>query len=213
MDQPAKKQRATWKRSQERLLLQCYLGARNDATLRSDKGIKSKGWAHDVSRLAQDGVAASKDQCKTKYSRIMYEQHDTVKRLKGMSGAGWNSEIQAPFLRDEVWDNLSKTQPRNASLLKCFREEGPDMQDSAQGEATIYYGGHEDQDPPAFSSPSIAERTKRIKRYRDGRKDKSSQVEESTATMTSFFTTAERYFQQMKLLAKELGDQAEVDIE
>ncbi|KAF1775899.1 hypothetical protein GQ600_17555 [Phytophthora cactorum] len=43
MDQPAKKQRATWKRSEERLLLQCYLGARNDATLRSDKGIKSKG--------------------------------------------------------------------------------------------------------------------------------------------------------------------------
>ncbi|KAF1775905.1 hypothetical protein GQ600_17554 [Phytophthora cactorum] len=126
-----------------------------------------------------------------------------------MSGAGWNSEVQAPTLSDEVWENLSKTQPRNASLMKRFREEGfahddvdallrnsPDMQDSAEEEATSYDGSHEDQatrqDPPAFSSPSIAERTERIKRYRDGRKKKSSQVEESAATMTSFFKTAER---------------------
>ncbi|KAF1775898.1 hypothetical protein GQ600_10015 [Phytophthora cactorum] len=165
----------------------------------------------------------------------MYE-HDTFKRLKDMSGAGWNSEVQAPTLSDEVWENLSKTQPRNASLMKRFREEGfahddvcsliagdsrataaesgnivffatnevdallrnsPDMQDSAEEEATSYDGSHEDQatrqDPPAFSSPSIAERTERIKRYRDGRKKKSSQVEESAATMTSFFKTAERY--------------------
>ncbi|KAF1785518.1 hypothetical protein GQ600_12668 [Phytophthora cactorum] len=42
-----------------------------------------------------------------KYSRLMYE-HDTFKRLKDMSGAGWNSEIQAPTLSDEVWENLSK---------------------------------------------------------------------------------------------------------
>ncbi|KAF1795815.1 hypothetical protein GQ600_23360 [Phytophthora cactorum] len=124
----------------------------------------------------------------------MYE-HDTFKRLKDMSGAGWNSEIQAPTLSDEVWENLSKTQPRDSRAtaaeagnivffatneVDALLRNSPDMQDSAEEEATSYDGGHEDQatrqDPPAFSSPSIAERTERIKRYRDGRKKKSSKL-------------------------------------
>ncbi|KAE9115773.1 hypothetical protein PF005_g7848 [Phytophthora fragariae] len=52
----------------------------------------------------------------------MYE-YDVFKRLCDLSGAGWNSEINAPVLDDETWGNLAKAQPRNVSLLKRFREE------------------------------------------------------------------------------------------
>jgi hypothetical protein len=60
MEQNAKKSRATWKRADEKLLLMCYLAARNDASLKSDKGVKSKGWAQIVARLAKEGISPDK---------------------------------------------------------------------------------------------------------------------------------------------------------
>jgi hypothetical protein len=60
MEQNAKKPRATWKRADEKLLLKCYLAAHNDASLKSDKGVKSKGWAQIVARLAKEGISADK---------------------------------------------------------------------------------------------------------------------------------------------------------
>ncbi|ETN15226.1 hypothetical protein PPTG_22094 [Phytophthora nicotianae INRA-310] len=52
----AKKKRRTWTQEEENQLLQYYFSARNDASLKSDKGIKSKAWTLIVSRLKKDGV-------------------------------------------------------------------------------------------------------------------------------------------------------------
>ncbi|KAE9009500.1 hypothetical protein PR001_g16428 [Phytophthora rubi] len=60
MEQQMKKQGATWKRADEKLLLKCYLAARNDACLKTDKGIKSKGWAKIAARLEKEGISAEK---------------------------------------------------------------------------------------------------------------------------------------------------------
>jgi hypothetical protein len=60
MEQNAKKPRATWKRADEKQLLKCFLAARNVASLKSDKGVKSKGWAQIVARLAKEGISADK---------------------------------------------------------------------------------------------------------------------------------------------------------
>ncbi|KAE8954732.1 hypothetical protein PR002_g32005, partial [Phytophthora rubi] len=109
-----KKQRATWKRADEKLLLKCYLAARNDASLKTDKGVKSKGWAKIVARLAKEGSSADK----------------------------------------------------------------------------------------------AAQRTARVKRYRDGRKKNASGASRSREGMEAFFATAERYFQlKADLLAKQLASQ------
>ncbi|KAE9051588.1 hypothetical protein PR001_g1317 [Phytophthora rubi] len=65
METPAKKPRRTWTRREESQLLQYYLSARSDASLKTDKGIKSKAWTLIVSRLATDGIAADKEADKT----------------------------------------------------------------------------------------------------------------------------------------------------
>ncbi|KAG7377799.1 hypothetical protein PHYPSEUDO_011016 [Phytophthora pseudosyringae] len=80
MEPPAKKPQRSWTREEETLLLQHYFRARNDASLRSDKGIKSKAWTLIITRIAEDGVVADKDQCRSKYSRLMSE-YDVYKRL------------------------------------------------------------------------------------------------------------------------------------
>ncbi|KAE9021051.1 hypothetical protein PF011_g5126 [Phytophthora fragariae] len=109
MEEQMKQQRATWKRADEKLLLKCFLAARNDASLKTDKGVKSKGWAKIVARLAKDGISADKD---------------VFKSLCDLSGADWNSQINAPTLTDENWASLAASQPRNSPLYKRFREEG-----------------------------------------------------------------------------------------
>ncbi|KAG7386524.1 hypothetical protein PHYPSEUDO_015534 [Phytophthora pseudosyringae] len=123
MEPPAKKPRRSWTREEETLLLQHYFRARNDASLRSDKGIKSKAWRLIITRIAEDGVVADKDQCRSKYSRLMSE-YDVYKRLCDLSGAGWCSETNAPTLDEEGWAALAQAQPRNAVLYKRFRAEG-----------------------------------------------------------------------------------------
>ncbi|KAE9036541.1 hypothetical protein PR001_g8786 [Phytophthora rubi] len=60
MEPAAKKPRRSWTREEETRLLQHYFRARNDASLRSDKGIKSKAWTLIISRLGEDGVDADK---------------------------------------------------------------------------------------------------------------------------------------------------------
>ncbi|KAG7376845.1 hypothetical protein PHYPSEUDO_012667 [Phytophthora pseudosyringae] len=123
MEPPTKKLRRSWTREEETLLLQHYFRARNDASLRSDKGIKSKAWTLIITRIAEDGVVADKDQCRSKYSRLMSE-YDIYKRLCDLSGAGWCSETNAPTLDEEGWAALAQAQPRNAALYKRFRAEG-----------------------------------------------------------------------------------------
>ncbi|KAE8956411.1 hypothetical protein PR003_g32765 [Phytophthora rubi] len=123
MEPAAKKPRRSWTREEETRLLQHYFRARNDASLRSDKGIKSKAWTLIISRLAEDGVDADKDQCRSKYSRLMSE-YDAFKRLCNLSGAGWCSETNTPTLDEEGWAALAQAQPRNAALFKRFKTEG-----------------------------------------------------------------------------------------
>jgi hypothetical protein len=134
MEPPVKKPRRSWTREEETLLLQHYFRARNDASLRSDKGIKSKAWTLIITRIAEDGVVADKgafvsiihvvwyvqltirlDQWRSKYSRLMSE-YDVYKRLCDLSGAGWCSETNAPTLDEEGWATLAQAQPRNAAL-------------------------------------------------------------------------------------------------
>ncbi|OWZ11020.1 hypothetical protein PHMEG_00016019 [Phytophthora megakarya] len=107
MEAPAKKPRRTWTRREETQLLQYYLSARNDASLKTDKGIKTKLWTLIVSRLAKDGIAANKDQCRSKYSRLMAE-YDVYKRLCDLSGADWCSETNCPTLDEEGWATLTQ---------------------------------------------------------------------------------------------------------
>ncbi|KAE9262698.1 hypothetical protein PR003_g33445, partial [Phytophthora rubi] len=247
-----KKQRATWKRADEKLLLKCYLAARNDASLKTDKGVKSKGWAKIVARLAKEGSSADKDQSKTKYSRLMYE-YDVFKRLCDLSGAGWNSQINAPTLTDENWASLAASQPRNSPLYKRFREEGfehselcaliagdsranaadatsvtdflanethallngpaedsesDERQDNTQPVGEDQETTGDAENAPPFASPTAAQRTARVKRYRDGRKKNASGASRSREGMEAFFATAERYFQlKADLLAKQLASQ------
>ncbi|KAE9245994.1 hypothetical protein PF004_g5019 [Phytophthora fragariae] len=99
MEEQMKQQRATWKRADEKLLLKCFLAARNDASLKTDKGVKSKGWAKIVARLAKDGINADK---------VLTA----------------DVRINAPTLTDENWASLAASQPRNSPLYKRFREEG-----------------------------------------------------------------------------------------
>jgi hypothetical protein len=142
MEPPVKKPRRSWTREEETLLLQHYFRARNDASLRKDKGIKAKAWTLIITRIAEDGVVADKgafvsiihvvwyvqltirlDQCRSKYSRLMSE-YDVYKRLCDLSGAGWCSETNAPTLDEEGWATLAQAPPRNAALYKRFRAEG-----------------------------------------------------------------------------------------
>ncbi|KAE8955143.1 hypothetical protein PR001_g32221 [Phytophthora rubi] len=235
MEQQMKKQRVTWKRAGEKLLLKCYLAARNDASLKTDKGVKSKGWAKIVARLAKEGISADKDQSKTKYSRLMYDQ------------------INAPTLTDENWASLAASQPRNSPLYKRFREEGfehselcaliagdsranaadatsvtdfltnethallngpaedsesDERQDNTQPVGEDQETTGDAENAPPFASPTAAQRTARVKRYRDGRKKNASGASRSREGMEAFFATAERYFQlKADLLAKQLASQ------
>lgn len=46
-----RRERAVWGQAEEKLLLFLYLRAKNDSELRSDKGIKSRGWQSVVDDL------------------------------------------------------------------------------------------------------------------------------------------------------------------
>lgn len=46
-----RRERAVWGLAEEKLLLFLYLRAKNDSELRSDKGIKSRGWQNVVDDL------------------------------------------------------------------------------------------------------------------------------------------------------------------
>ncbi|ETI38835.1 hypothetical protein F443_15514 [Phytophthora nicotianae P1569] len=73
--------------------------------------------------MKKDGISADKDQCRSKYSRIMTE-YDAFKRVCDLSGAGWCSETNSPTLDEDGWRTLAQTQPRNTGLYKRFRGEG-----------------------------------------------------------------------------------------
>lgn len=92
---------------------------------------------------------------------------------------------------------------------------------SAIVESSACDSSSEDQSQPditphtPFSPPSAAQRTRRVKRYRDGRK-KSKDAEASDdakASVASFMRTAEAYFQmKMKLLVRELDAEVDYDV-
>ncbi|KAF1789348.1 hypothetical protein GQ600_11416 [Phytophthora cactorum] len=164
---------------------------------------------------------ADKDQCKTKYSRLPYE-YDVFKWLCDLSGGGWNSEINAPMLDHDTWASLTKTQPRNASLLKRFREEGfshtnvcsviaGDSRATAAEAVSLEDFVNNEAAGLLHSSAEVQteSRTDRIKRYRDGRLESSNnKAQANNDQMASFLKTAEQYFQmKMELLARELGEQ------
>ncbi|RLN10177.1 hypothetical protein BBJ28_00007242 [Nothophytophthora sp. Chile5] len=125
-----KRERASWGIVEEKLLLFLYLKARNDPEVRSDKGIKARGWLNIVTDLNQHcktsfnrgtltdvGSLNAAEQCKSKYSRLVQE-YDQFKHATGYSGAGSLPQ------NEKDWDKLIKERPRFAVQLRQFKEKG-----------------------------------------------------------------------------------------
>ncbi|KAE9036593.1 hypothetical protein PR002_g7007 [Phytophthora rubi] len=198
METPAKKPRRTWTRREESQLLQYYLSARSDASLKTDKGIKSKAWTLIVSRLATDGIAADKVSLK------VLEAHD---RLAGDTRATAEDAdtIQAfdvrSLLEADKTDKDSGTGPAETTVASEL--EPPSTEEPAPSQPF----------PTLFSPSSSTQRTDRIKRYRKGRKKakegggtsiSTSAGDEAKASVVSFMKTAEAYFlMKMKAMARE----------
>ncbi|KAE9016547.1 hypothetical protein PF006_g6287 [Phytophthora fragariae] len=222
MEPAAKKPRRSWTREEATRLLQHYFCARNDASLRSDKGIKSKAWTLIISRLGEDGVDADKDQCRSKYSRLMSE-YDAFKRLCNLSGAGWSSETNTTTLDEEGWAALAQAQPRNAALSKRFKTKGffhdnicallagdsrataDDASSVRQFDAEVLLAASSSVDANDYlrlviqQQPSMKQDQMSRNTY--------PRVQDAKASMAAFMKTAEAYFaMKMKMMARELGE-------
>ncbi len=54
------KERVSWSREAEKMLMECYSRARNNQAFRSDKGIKTKAWNVIVNELNEKGFRVDK---------------------------------------------------------------------------------------------------------------------------------------------------------
>ncbi|KAF4042738.1 Myb/SANT-like DNA-binding domain [Phytophthora infestans] len=87
--------RASWTEMEEHDLLDKFLDARNDRSMATDKGIKSKAWSTLVSALKKKhGRTLEKGQYKSKYTRLM-QDYDLYKYITSLSGVGQRAKLTA----------------------------------------------------------------------------------------------------------------------
>ncbi|KAG3127217.1 hypothetical protein PI126_g21959 [Phytophthora idaei] len=121
------------------------------------------------------------------------------------------------MLDHDTWASLTKTSPRNASLLKRFREEGFSHTDvciviagdsRATAAEVVSSEDFVNNGAAGLLHSSVEVQTESIE-SRDGRlKSSNNKAQANNDQMASFFKTAEQYFQmKMELLARELGEQ------
>ncbi|KAG7376266.1 hypothetical protein PHYPSEUDO_013853 [Phytophthora pseudosyringae] len=142
--------RASWSEMEEFDLLDKYLSARNDASLATDNGLKSKAWNKLVAALnakhhrildkgnwcsfAELTMSAStllwihglldcEGQYKSMYTRLM-KDYDRYKYIRGLSGAGVCPDTGKPTLDDDVWERLMTAKPKQRAKIAAIREQG-----------------------------------------------------------------------------------------
>ncbi|KAG7383413.1 hypothetical protein PHYBOEH_009935 [Phytophthora boehmeriae] len=109
-----KRERAVWGLAEEQVLLELFRQARNDPQVRSDRGVKARGWASIMAEINRRcNRAFDKDQLKSKYARLMQE-YELFKSVGGHRGR----------LDDSDWEQAMREKPRNVTLLKQFKSHG-----------------------------------------------------------------------------------------
>ncbi|RLN44360.1 hypothetical protein BBJ29_006452 [Phytophthora kernoviae] len=109
-----KRERAVWGLTEEQVLLELFRQARNDPQVRSDRGVKARGWASIMAEINRRcNRAFDKDQLKSKYARLMQE-YELFKSVGGHKGR----------LDDSDWEQAMREKPRNVTLLKQFKAHG-----------------------------------------------------------------------------------------
>ncbi|KAF4323640.1 hypothetical protein BBO99_00002193 [Phytophthora kernoviae] len=109
-----KRERAVWGLTEEQVLLELFRQARNDPQVRSDRGVKARGWASIMAEINRRcSRAFDKDQLKSKYARLMQE-YELFKSVGGHRGR----------LDDSDWEQAMREKPRNVTLLKQFKAHG-----------------------------------------------------------------------------------------
>ncbi|KAK1947138.1 hypothetical protein P3T76_001148 [Phytophthora citrophthora] len=106
-------QRAMWDGARERVLLEVFDNTRQQPKLRTDRGLKAKGWdkvAEEVNDRCKSTFNA--DQLKSKYARLMMD-YELFKDVGGERG-----------LSDKEWDKLIVEIPDSAKRLMLFKEAG-----------------------------------------------------------------------------------------
>ncbi|KAF4044674.1 Myb/SANT-like DNA-binding domain [Phytophthora infestans] len=116
--------RASWTEMEEHDLLDKFLDARNDRSMATDKGIKSKAWSTLVSALnKKHGRTLEKGQYKSKYTRLM-QDYDLYKYITSLSGVGVCPDTGKPMMDDDVWGQLLESKPKQRAKLTAFRQNG-----------------------------------------------------------------------------------------
>ncbi|KAF4039128.1 Myb/SANT-like DNA-binding domain [Phytophthora infestans] len=116
--------RASWTEMEEHDLLDKFLDARNDRSMATDKGIKSKAWSTLVSALnKKHGRNLEKGQYKSKYTRLM-QDYDLYKYITSLSGVGVCPDTGKPMMDDDVWGQLLESKPKQRAKLTAFRQNG-----------------------------------------------------------------------------------------
>ncbi|KAG7392270.1 hypothetical protein PHYPSEUDO_001374 [Phytophthora pseudosyringae] len=106
-------QRAVWDVARESVLLEVFYKTRQDPALRTDRGLKVRGW-NSVAEQVNDRCKSTfnVDQLRSKYARLMmdYELFQDVGGERNLS--------------DKAWDKLILDLPENAKRLQLFKESG-----------------------------------------------------------------------------------------
>ncbi|KAG1711856.1 hypothetical protein DVH05_009098 [Phytophthora capsici] len=106
-------QRAVWDGTRERVLLEVFDNIRQQPKLRTDRGLKAKGW-DKVAEEVNDRCKSTfnTDQLRSKYARLMMD-YELFKDVGGERG-----------LSDKEWDKLIVEIPDSAKRLMLFKETG-----------------------------------------------------------------------------------------
>ncbi|POM67100.1 Hypothetical protein PHPALM_16954 [Phytophthora palmivora] len=105
--------RAVWDLSKEQVLLDAFDKTRQNPALRTDRGLKARGWDH-VAEQVNDRCKSTfnVDQLKSKSARLMMD-YELFKDVGGERS-----------ISDEDWDKYILEMPENAKRLQVFKESG-----------------------------------------------------------------------------------------
>ncbi|KAG3120512.1 hypothetical protein PI124_g2431 [Phytophthora idaei] len=113
MKQSWGQQRAVWDHARERVLLDVFEKARRNPKLRTDRGLKSRGW-DSVAEQVNDRCKSTfnVDQLKSKNARLLMD-YELFKDVGGERN-----------LSEEAWDQLILDMPDSANRLSIFKKSG-----------------------------------------------------------------------------------------
>ncbi|OWZ23989.1 hypothetical protein PHMEG_0001024 [Phytophthora megakarya] len=105
--------RAVWDLSRERVLMDVFDKTRLDPALRTDRGLKARGWDH-LAEQFNDRCKSTfhVDQLRSKANRLMMD-YELFKDVGGERS-----------LSDKDWDKLILDMPDNANRLQMFKKSG-----------------------------------------------------------------------------------------